>query len=118
MCCRIGVSDSICFNISVKIDGSSSQPYTWSENNIIWPDERKKYTNDPAGSPSDFLPPPNWAKKYPNGYTEFPQLADDEHFQVWMRTAALPTFDKLWARNDDDTLTAGTYSFRAYMSEF
>jgi hypothetical protein len=55
--------------------------------------------------------------RYPNGYTSFPKLADDEHFQVWMRTAALPTFKKLWGRNDVDTMSSGTYSIEILMSE-
>lgn len=32
----------------------------------------------------------------------------DEHFIVWMRTAGLPNFRKLWGRIEDN-LTAGTY---------
>lgn len=67
------------------------------------------------------LPPPNWAEKYPDGYTDatgFPNLADDEHFQVWMRVAALPTFRKLWGRNDNDVMAAGTYRILINMSEY
>lgn len=33
---------------------------------------------------------------------------EDEHFMVWMRTAALPQFRKLWGRIETD-LKAGTY---------
>lgn len=62
-------------------------------------------------------PPPNWAAKYPDGYTEFPDLAADEHLQVWMRTAGLPTFRKLFFRNDQETMAKGTYRIEAYMSE-
>ena len=29
-------------------------------------------------------------------------VRDDEHFIVWMRTAALPNFRKLWGRIDQD----------------
>ena len=67
------------------------------------------------------LPPPNWAEKYPDGYTDatgFPNLADDEHFQVWMRVAALPTFRKLWGRNDNDVMAAGTYRILINMSGY
>ena len=37
-----------------------------------------------------------------------PDLSVDEHFQVWMRTAGLPTFRKLYGRFDSD-LEAGIY---------
>jgi hypothetical protein len=36
---------------------------------------------------------------------------------IWMRTAGLPTFRKLWFRNDNDVLRAGTYSINIYMSQ-
>lgn len=35
---------------------------------------------------------------------------EDEHFIVWMRTAGLPNFRKLWGRIQE-TLVAGTYEF-------
>lgn len=98
-------------------DGASSQAYEFSEKGITWKNEYKKYTNKPAGNPSDYLPPPNWALRYPDGYTEFPQLASDEHFQVWMKISALPTFTKLWGRNDNDVMQAGTYQVVANMSK-
>lgn len=34
----------------------------------------------------------------------------NEHFMVWMRTAALPTFRKLWGRIETD-LPEGRYIF-------
>ncbi|KAJ9125922.1 hypothetical protein QFC24_002707 [Naganishia onofrii] len=98
--------------------GESSQAYNFTDKGITWHNEYKKYTNKPPGSPSDYLPPPNWAARYPDGYTEFPQLASDEHFQVWMRISALPTFTKLWARNDNEVMQAGTYQVVANMSEY
>lgn len=38
-----------------------------------------------------------------------PDLKADEHFQNWMRTAGLPTFTKLYGRNDGTTMQKGTY---------
>ena len=95
---------------------ADSSVYNFTDRGITWKNEYKKY--EPAGysSPSDVSPPPNWALRYPNGYTEFPNLRDDEHFQVWMRTAGLPTFRKLFFRNDDETMRAGRYRIEAYMS--
>jgi hypothetical protein len=87
--------------------------YTFSEKGIAWPGEKKKYTNKPDYNDysQDIVPPPNWMERYPNGYnsSNIPQLRDDEHFQNWMRTAGLPTFTKLYGRNDNDKLTKGTY---------
>jgi hypothetical protein len=98
--------------------GAANSTYPFSEKNIAWHGIAKNYQNKPdwPESPSDVLPPPNWAEKYPDGYTEWPALADDEHFQVWMRVAALPTFRKLWARNDDDVMKAGSYEVLTNMN--
>lgn len=91
--------------------------YNFSSTGIAWPGEAKKYVSNPIGhgynSLDEIVPPPNWAKQFPNGYTsdnQPPDLATNEHFQNWMRTAGLPTFSKLWGRNDDDTMKQGRYS--------
>lgn len=99
--------------------GSSNQTYNFTDRGIAWPDERKKYTNRPNdGDYSTLVPPPNWALRYPNGYndTNIPQLKDDEHFQNWMRTAGLPTFTKLYYRNDHEVMSKGDYELVVYMS--
>lgn len=100
----------------LTIDGAQNETYPFSEKGIVWGGIAKNYAAPAYDSPSDVLPPPNWALRYPDGYTEFPDLHDDEHFQVWMRIAALPTFRKLWARNDDQVMTSGRYRITAYMS--
>ena len=97
--------------------GATQQTYNFTDKGITWSGESKKYKPAGYGSPSDVSPPPNWAAKYPDGYTEFPDLAADEHLQVWMRTAGLPTFRKLFFRNDQETMAKGTYRIEAYMSE-
>jgi len=90
--------------------GGQNQTYNFTEAGIAWPGERKKYTPRPTDI-SQLVPPPGWAKRFPNNYTDenFPNLQEDLHFQNWMRTAALPTFSKLYARNDDETMVKGTY---------
>ncbi|KAF8636461.1 hypothetical protein AX17_003277 [Amanita inopinata Kibby_2008] len=96
--------------------GSSSQRYNFSSKGIAWPGEAKKYVSSPIipggySNLSDIVPPPNWAKRFPN-YTDSnppPDLRNDEHFQNWMRTAGLPTFTKLWGRNDNDVMAKGRY---------
>jgi hypothetical protein len=103
----------------IVVDGQQNQTYNFTENGIAWGGIAKNYAATPGyESPSDVLPPPNWALRYPNGYTEFPDLHNDEHFQVWMRVAALPTFRKLWARNDNEIMHSGRYRVTAYMSGF
>ncbi|PIL23735.1 transporter [Ganoderma sinense ZZ0214-1] len=105
------------FTNLTRIDGdeSSNPPlnstYLWSEKNIAWPGEARKYVTKPGYAASDIVPPPFWMERFPDGYTDdnLPDLKSDEHFQNWMRTAGLPTFSKLWGRNDDSALSPGRY---------
>jgi len=85
---------------------------------IAWPGESRKYSPTKYTA-SQIVPPPNWVARYPQGYVdgELPDLTQDEHFQVWMRTAGLPTFRKLYMRNDDEAMPAGSYQVDIYMSE-
>ncbi|KAI0664571.1 cell cycle control protein [Cubamyces menziesii] len=90
----------------------STQTYVWSEKGIAWPGEAKKYATQPGYNLDEIVPPPNWAQRFPDGYTNStppPNLKEDEHFQNWMRTAGLPTFTKLWGRNDNQKLPKGRY---------
>ena len=104
-------------NLTVPSSNSASN-YTWSEKNIAWPGEAKKYASKPGYDASQITPPPNWAKRFPDGYNDsnLPNLKEDEHFQNWMRTAGLPTFTKLWGRNDNDVLKKGRYQITANLS--
>ena len=118
-CHRLHTLDTYSTLTLLNPSGSSesSQPYTLSSQGIAWPGEAKKYATTPVGpggyaNLSQILPPPNWALRYPDGYTDDnppPNLKADEHFQNWMRTAGLPTFTKLYGRNDVDTMQKGTY---------
>ncbi|KAH9946361.1 cell cycle control protein [Epithele typhae] len=90
-------------NLTMATENSTT--YLWSEKNIAWPGESKKYATKPGYDPSQITPPPNWIKRFPSyNSSNLPNLKEDEHFQNWMRTAGLPTFTKLWGRNDDTTL--------------
>lgn len=94
-------------------------PYNMTDRGITWPEEGRKYqaTRYQLGQA---VPPPNWIDRYPEGYTAanpFPDLSEDEHFQVWMRTAGLPTFRKLYYRNDNENMVAGRYSIDVFTSE-
>lgn len=89
-----------------------------TDRNIAWPGESDKYKKTSYAA-SDVVPPPFWHDKYPDGYTDdnLPDLSQDEHFQVWMRTAGLPTFRKLYFRNDEEVLASGTYEVAIQMSK-
>lgn len=81
-----------------------------NSSNIAWDSDKALYGNT-AYTPDQVAVPPNWVKRYPGGYTAqnlFSPLVD-EHFQVWMRTAGLPTFSKLSQRNDTSAMKSGNY---------
>ena len=99
--------------------GTSSETYAWSEKGIAWPGEANKYTDHPNYDIDQIAPPPNWQYRFPGGYTNStppPNLKEDEHFQNWMRTAGLPTFTKLWGRNDTADLPKGRYQITVNLS--
>lgn len=105
------------FSQPTSLNGNST--YGFTDKGIAWPGEVKKYTNTPGYKDlTEIVPPPNWALRYGTTYnsSNIPQLASDEHFQNWMRTAGLPTFTKLYFRNDHDVLAKGRYSIQVSMS--
>ena len=107
--------------VTFNASDSSNSNYVFSENGIAWPGEAKKYASAPGYSDlSQIVPPPAWQARFPNGYSSdnVPNLHTDEHFQNWMRVAGLPTFTKLYGRNDQDTLKAGVYQLSVTYSTF
>jgi hypothetical protein len=95
--------------------GVSNMTYHMENNTgIAWDSDKELYGNT-SYTPSQVVPPPNWALRYPNGYTDdqrMPNLAVDQAFQVWMRTAGLPTFSKLAMRNDTMNMPQGRYQLK------
>ncbi|KAF1834654.1 Lem3/Cdc50 [Decorospora gaudefroyi] len=101
-------------NNAVQTPEGEINTYTMTVEGTSWSHEGDLYGKTDY-KPSDVVPPPNWQEQYPNGsYTELPNLHTWEQFQVWMRTAGLPTFSKLYQRNDNDALKAGTYRLKIY----
>ncbi|KAI0137817.1 Lem3/Cdc50 [Hypoxylon sp. NC0597] len=95
-------------------EGTLNQTYEMKNTSIAWESDKDLYKPRVSTNLDNIIPPPNWQIRYPNGtYTaEFPppNLHEDEHFIVWMRTAGLPTFSKLYGRNDTSPMQVGTYS--------
>ncbi|EPQ28330.1 uncharacterized protein PFL1_04157 [Pseudozyma flocculosa PF-1] len=106
--------------LNVAGGDSQNQTYVMSERGIVWPGERDKY-KPTSYSANDIVPPPFWTGAGAGGAFGFPQgysngtifdPSDNEHFMVWMRTAGLPTFRKLYKRNDAEPMPAGRYLLR------
>jgi LEM3 (ligand-effect modulator 3) family / CDC50 family len=113
-------NDTINSPVNINPDGSGgAEAYKMTNKSIAWSSDaslysKTKYTNDQVS------PPPNWILRYPNGYTDtepIPDLSKYEEFQVWMRTAGLPTFSKLALRNDDIPMPAGLYTIDIFDCE-
>jgi hypothetical protein len=99
-----------------------------SEKGIAWPTDKRirfqnpPHTNGTRGLKMAFegtVKPPNWRLPVWNlTLQEDNDGFQNEHLIVWMRTAALPTFRKLWAtvnlkatfQQELDTLPKGKYS--------
>ncbi|KAI9788775.1 MAG: hypothetical protein M1816_006556 [Peltula sp. TS41687] len=97
--------------INVRRGNEANRTYTMTNKGIAWDSDKNLY-GATAYRWDQVAPPPNWMRRYPNGYTPDnppPKLQEDEAFQVWMRTAGLPTFSKLALRNDNEKMPSGTY---------
>ncbi|KAJ9295333.1 hypothetical protein DTO271G3_6156 [Paecilomyces variotii] len=85
--------------------------YEMTNKGIAWDSDKQIYKKTQYQN-SQVHPPPNWYKRYPNGYndeTPIPNINEYEELMVWMRTAGLPSFSKLSRRNDTTAMTAGVY---------
>ncbi|KAJ3047885.1 hypothetical protein HK097_011080 [Rhizophlyctis rosea] len=96
--------------------------YLFQPRSIAWPSDADRFKSiksefTEAEIPTKLIPPPMWRSpnafggRYVNGYTaeNLPDLHTWERFQVWMRTAGLPNFRKLYGRNNGDVLPKGIW---------
>lgn len=91
------------------VNGTSTN-YTMTNKGIAWATNKNRYKKTKYNY-TEIAPPPNWIKKFPDGYnsTNVPDILTWEEFQNWMYTSAFPDFYKMALRNDNDALEAGTY---------
>lgn len=97
---------------------SANTTYTMTNKGIAWSDDKELYGTT-AYTEDEVVPPPDWRLRYPtyNASFPFPDLHDMEEFQVWMRTAGLPSFSKLALRNDTSVMASGRYQIDVYDCE-
>lgn len=88
----------------------TTEDYQMTNDGIAWSTNKNRMKKTQYQA-SEVVPPPNWIKKFPNGYddTNMPDISTWPEFQNWMQTSALPKFSKLALRNDKESLKAGTY---------
>ena len=114
-------NDTIMTPVLLGAAGSSAdnQTYTMTSEGTAWGTDADLYKTLTPPQPyayGDVVPPPNWRERYPvyNETFPFPDLHSDDHFQVWMRTAGLPSFSKLYLRNDNQAMEVGRYQIDVY----
>lgn len=112
-------NDTIQMPVLLNVIGGSSAnnvTYNMTSDGTAWASDRDLYKFPPKYLLGEAVPPPNWRVVFPT-YNEsypFPDLHTDDAFQVWMRTAGLPTFSKLALRNDNETMAHGRYQMDIY----
>lgn len=109
-------NDSFDNFVYTSANNQDAKNYNFTKDGLSWAHEGDLYGKT-AYKPEDVAVPPFWVEQWPNGsYTgqTLPDLHTWEEFQVWMRTAGLPTFSKLAQKNDKDTLREGTYRMKIY----
>jgi len=99
------IANSI-FNDTFKLyyqQPSTPMPVKLLEDNISWPTDQKYKFRNPKNLTelSKFTHPVNWPNYLQDYKTDEHHVAyQNEHLIVWMRSAALPKFRKLYARVD------------------
>ncbi|CUM62675.1 uncharacterized protein PRCAT00000229001 [Priceomyces carsonii] len=98
------------FTTTLQGVNGTSHDYKLTENGIAWKADKNRFKKTKYHY-SDITPPPNWYKRFPDGYNEsnVPDISTWYQFQNWMHPSGLPRFNKLALRNDHDDLEEGVY---------
>lgn len=98
------------YTLTLSAVNGTSSDYEMTAKGIAWKSDRDRFKKTKYHH-EDIVPPPNWYKRFPDGYnaTNVPDISEWEEFQNWMHPAGLPTFNKLAQRNDDQALEPGIY---------
>ncbi|ODQ81237.1 hypothetical protein BABINDRAFT_47086 [Babjeviella inositovora NRRL Y-12698] len=91
------------------VNGSGTD-YLMTNKGISWSKDKDRFKKTVYNA-SQIVPPPNWVKRFPQGYndTNIPDISEWPEFQNWMHPAGLPDFSKIILRNDGDVLQKGVY---------
>lgn len=98
------------FGSTLEAVNGTSSDYVMTSTGIAWSGNSGRFKKTKYNY-QDIVPPPNWHKKFPDGYnsTNVPDISTWEEFQNWMFTSAFPDFSKLALRNDNDAIEEGIY---------
>lgn len=112
-------NDTILSPVVVSTGGTATN-YSMTNTGIAWSSDANLYGTN-SYKLDQIKPPPYWQARWANGsYSSDnppPSLGKYEEFQVWMRTAGLPTFSKLARRNDSEVMQQGTYKIEVHDSK-
>lgn len=98
------------FSATFKAVNGTQKDYQMTNQGISWETNKNRYKKTNYNY-ADIVPPPNWIKRFPEGYnaTNVPDILTWGEFQNWMFTSAFPDFRKLALQNTEETMPAGTY---------
>ncbi|ODV78049.1 Lem3/Cdc50 [Suhomyces tanzawaensis NRRL Y-17324] len=98
------------YSTTLQAVNGTSDDYEMTDKGIAWSSDKNRFKKT-SYDYTEITPPPNWYKRFPDGYnaTNVPDISSWEQFQNWMHTSGLPTFNKMALRNDNDVLRAGIY---------
>jgi hypothetical protein len=80
---------------------TSGQVFNFQAKDIAWSSDKQLYGRTKYQA-DQIVPPPSWRTQYPNWTEDLLNdfdIENNERFMVWMRTAGLPNFKKLYGKS-------------------